>query len=215
MTQSAKDITLSVESPKFHWLPKIHKAGTPLCPLYPVGIHYLWGGQKVGQHHLTSGRPVSKSHKEYTAVCRTNKLVWLEPGEVKTFYDVMLLFTSVPMDPTITIVQHRLHQDLLLPHRTSISIPKLIALLELCLKNTYFLFQGKYFEQVHGAALGSSISSLITNLFMEEFEGKDISSTLHLPIYGSGMWLTLLSSNRQNTVISQPNIASTTHWYIG
>ena len=26
-----------------------------------------------------------------------------------------------------------------------------------CLKNTYFLFQGKYYEQVHGAAMGSPI----------------------------------------------------------
>ena len=42
------------------------------------------------------------------------------------------------------------------------SIPQIITLLEFCLKNTYFLFQGKYYEQVHGAAMGSLISLLIT-----------------------------------------------------
>ena len=47
------------------------------------------------------------------------------------------------------------------------SISQIVTLLEFCLKNTYFLFQGKYYEQVHGAAMGSTISPLIANLFME------------------------------------------------
>ena len=34
-------------------------------------------------------------------------------------------------------------------------------------KNTYFLFQDKYYEQVHGAAMGSPISPLIASLLME------------------------------------------------
>ena len=50
------------------------------------------------------------------------------------------------------------------------SIQQIIQLLEFCLKYTYFLFQGKYYEQVHGAAMGSPISPLISNPFMEEFE---------------------------------------------
>ena len=29
--------------------------------------------------------------------------------------------------------------------------------------------QGKYYEQVHGAAMGSPISLLVVNIFMEEF----------------------------------------------
>ena len=38
------------------------------------------------------------------------------------------------------------------------------------LRNICFLFQGKYYEQVHGTAFVSPISSLVANLFMEEFE---------------------------------------------
>ena len=101
-------------------------------------------------------------------------------------YDIKALFISVPMDPVIAIVQNRLQQDPKLPHSTSMSIPQIITLLEFCLINIYFLFQGKYFELVHGAAMGSPISPLIANLFMEEFEVKAFSSA-PTTIYGSGI----------------------------
>ena len=61
------------------------------------------------------------------------------------------------------------------------SITQIVTLLEFCLKNTYFLFQGKYYEQVHGTAMGSPISPLIAYLFTEEFEGKALQSALHPP----------------------------------
>ena len=49
---------------------------------------------------------------------------------------------------------------------TSMFIQHMITLLKFFLKNAYFLFQGKYFEQVHGAAMGS-INPVVANLFME------------------------------------------------
>ena len=52
------------------------------------------------------------------------------------------------------------------------SIPQITTMMEFCLTNTYFLFQGNYYEQVQGAAIRFPISPLIANLFMEEFEVK-------------------------------------------
>ena len=60
-------------------------------------------------------------------------------------------------------------------------IQQITTLLEICLTNTYFLFQGKYHEQVQGAAMGSPISPLIANLFMEEFEVKALTTCPHPP----------------------------------
>ena len=42
-----------------------------------------------------------------------------------------------------------------------------------------YFFQGKYYGHVQGAAMGSPISPLITNLFMEEFEVKVLRTTPH------------------------------------
>ena len=75
------------------------------------------------------------------------------------------------------MVKQRFQQDTTLPERTSMSIKQITSLLEFCLTNTYFLFQGKYYEQVQGAAIGFPISPLLANIFMEEFEVKALNST--------------------------------------
>ena len=109
----------------------------------------------------------------------------LEPGEVITSFDVKALFTSVPVAPSIQIVKQRLQQVPTLPQRTSMSIPQITTLLEFCPTNTYFLFQSKYYERVQGAAMGSPISPLIANIFIEEFEVKALSTCPHPP----SLWL--------------------------
>ena len=64
------------------------------------------------------------------------------------------------------------------------SIYHAIRLLEVCLRNTPFLFQGKYYEQVPGAAMGSPISPTVVNLFIEGFKTKAINITDNPP----GLW---------------------------
>ena len=88
------------------------------------------------------------------------------------------------MDPSINIVKCKLQQDPLLSQRTNMSISQIVSFLEFCLKNTYLLFQDKYYEQVLGAALGCPTSPLIANLFMEVFEVKAICSAPHPSTYG-------------------------------
>ena len=109
----------------------------------------------------------------------------LEAGETITSYDVKVLFTSVPVQPAIQIVKQRLQQDTTLPQRTSMSIAQITSLLEFCLTHTYFLFQGKYYQQAQGAAMGSAINPLIANIFMEEFEVKALRSFPNPP----SLWL--------------------------
>ena len=104
---------------------------------------------------------------------------WLETQQIITSYDVKVLLTSVPVQPSIQIAKQRLQQDSTLTQRTSMFILQITSLLEFCLTHTYFLFQGKYYEQVQGAAMGYPISSLIANIFIEDFEVKALMSIPH------------------------------------
>ena len=172
--------------PKVYGLPKIHKTGTPLRPIVSSRGSITYGVAKelshiikplVGQspHHL-------KNTQHFIQQIQGKRL---QPGDSITSFDVKALFTSVPVQPAIQIVQNRLQQDNTLPQRTAMSIPQIISLLEFCLTQTYFLFQGKYYKQTQGAAMGSPISPLIANIFMEEFEVKALQSSPNPP----SMWL--------------------------
>ena len=57
----------------------------------------------------------------------------------------------------------------------------IISLLDFCLKSTYFIFQGQYYEKIEGKAMGSPIRPTVANLFMEEFETKALSASPHTP----------------------------------
>ena len=55
------------------------------------------------------------------------------------------------------------------------------CLLEFYLRTTYFTFQGKMYEQVKGAAVGSPISLIVANLFMEDLETNAQATAPSIP----------------------------------
>ena len=166
--------------PKFYGLPKIHKTGTPLRPIVSSRGFITYGAAKELAHIIKPLVGQSPHHLKNTQhFIKQLQGKMLEPGEVITSFDVKALFTYVPVNPAIQTVKQRLQQDNTLLQGTSMSIPQITFLLEFCLTNTYFLFQGKYYEQVPGAAMGFPISPLIANIFMEEFEVKALSSVPH------------------------------------
>ena len=81
----------------------------------------------------------------------------------------------------ITIIRSKLELDPELHTQTPMKVEHIINLLEFCLKTTYFQFQGRFFEQLQGAAMVSPISPIVANLFMEDFEIKAINSTVDPP----------------------------------
>ena len=102
-------------------------------------------------------------------------------------YDVKALFTSVLIQPALNTIQKLLQEDKELQQRTTMSVENITTLLEFCLKSTYFTFQGRFFEQQEGAAMGSQVSPIVANLYTEEFETKAISSWPHPHICGRGL----------------------------
>ena len=97
-------------------------------------------------------------------------------------YDVHSLFTSIPIDPAITIIRKHLEQDKDLHQRTNMTVNHICCLLEFCLKNTYFQYKGRYYEQTEGVAMGSPISPIVANLFMEDFKVQAIMTSPSPPV---------------------------------
>ena len=91
-------------------------------------------------------------------------------------FDVKNLFTQVPIDEALRVTEKRLTSGQSLSERTSIPAPQLVELVELCLRSSYFQFEDSFYEQVDGTAMGSPLSPVIANLYMESLEEAAISS---------------------------------------
>ena len=109
------------------------------------------------------------------------KEVRLKKEESMVSYDVTALFTSVPIPPAPKIIEEKLIKDKDLWHRTNMSIKHIIKLLDFCLRSTYFVFQGQYYEQLECAAMGSPLSSIVVNIYMEQFETKALETAPYPP----------------------------------
>ena len=107
--------------------------------------------------------------------------VRLRHGECIISYDVAALFTSVPIQPALNIIQQRLVKEKDLQKRTSMTVKQIISLLEFCFNSTSFVFQGQYYQQMEGAAMGSPLSPIVANIFMENFEKEPLETAPHPP----------------------------------
>ena len=129
--------------PKFYGLPKVHKENTPLRPIVSSIGSVSYGVAKeiariikplVGstEHHVNNS-------KEFIEEMKKMKL---EEGECITSYDVSALFTSIPIPSALDIINNKLQEDTDLHNKTNMTTHNIIELLDFCLNNTYFIFQG-------------------------------------------------------------------------
>ena len=77
-------------------------------------------------------------------------------------------------------MSHLLATDDTLEDRTSIPPEDICQLVELCLRCTYFQFDGELYEQI-GAAMGSPLSPVVANLYMEFIENPTIQTATNRP----------------------------------
>ena len=157
-------------SSKFYGLPKVHKPGNPLRPIVSSTGTATYNTAKelarilrplVGSsiHHVQNTRDFVEQIKETR----------LKQGECIISYDVAALFTSVPIQPVLNIIKEKLTNDTTLHQRTSMTSDHITTLLEFCMRSTSFVFQGQYYQQMEGAAMGSPLSPIVGQHLHGEF----------------------------------------------
>ena len=109
----------------------------------------------------------------------------VEENECLVSFDVVSLFTSVPVDKALALVLELLASDDSLSSRTRLSISDIKQGLQICLDSTVFSYKKSFFKQTFGTPMGSCISPIIANLYMEHIEHTAIT-TFHTP---PNLWL--------------------------
>ena len=92
-------------------------------------------------------------------------------------FDVVSLFTNVPIHLATEVAQCRLRGDADLNDRTGLSVEEVMKLLEFCLSSTFLSFHGGINQQTFGTAMGSPVSVTIGNLVMEDMEERALATT--------------------------------------
>jgi len=54
--------------------------------------------------------------------------------------------------------------------------PGTTKLTKVCLHSTFFIYQGEFYEQTSGVAMGSPLPPIVSNVFMENFEKRALDS---------------------------------------
>ena len=97
------------------------------------------------------------------------------------FFDVVSLFTNVPIEGTVQAALQKLNRDPGLPDRTKLTPTQIADLLNFVLKSTYFKYNGSLYKQQEGAPMGSPVSAVIADLYMEVFEERALTTTSEPP----------------------------------
>ena len=169
--------------PQMYGLPKIHK---PDVPLRPIVSFYSSPSYQLSKHlcrllsPLVGNTPTHiRNSSEFSTFINTQHL----GEEILVSFDVVSLFTKVPIDLAIYVARERLQEDNTLEDRTALSINDIIQLLEFCLKATYFSFRGQFYQQIFGTAMGSPVSVIVADMVMENIEQRALTSFSHPPIF--------------------------------
>ena len=152
-------------------LPKVHKTGVLLRPIVTcIGFP----SYKLSQHIASLITPLTgqteshvKNSKHFVEIMKD---VCLAEDQMLVSFDVVFLCTNVPIKEAVDTIRERLRKDVSLKMRTPLSPKKIAELLELCLVSTYFSYNGEFYEQTGGVAMGSLVSAVVANLYMEFFE---------------------------------------------
>ena len=88
-------------------------------------------------------------------------------------FDVVSLFTKVPVDDLLEYLSDFLdNYDLILPTDC------IIELIKLCICDSVFTFDDKFYVQHFGMAMGNPLSPVLSNLYMEFFENRFLPNIL-------------------------------------
>ena len=101
-------------------------------------------------------------------------------GEHMVSFDIVSLFTNIPTLETIEIILNRAFKDNTLFH--GLDREALRKLLIICTQESHFQFNGQFYDQKDGVAMGSPLGPLFANIFMDEFEQKHMDQLKELGI---------------------------------
>jgi hypothetical protein len=155
--------------PRLYGLPKIHKKGVPLRPIMNCISSPTYALAKYLRGLLSSLVGQSDHHiKNLEAFIQKLQGIQLNEADIVVSFDVVSLFTKVPLDDTLQLLSGRFQMQT-------------VDLIRHVLMSMYILYNGSFYNQKDGVTMGSPLVPVVANIYMEHFEKQAISSAVKKP----------------------------------
>lgn len=162
-------------APVLRGLPKIHKEQMPIRPVVDYTTAPAYRVAKKLESIIKAGIKLEKSFSlknTYDFIDQTKNLD--VPVSVRmSSLDIVNLYTNVPVEETIQIVERLLLRSKIYGVD---KICDVVSLLRVVLEQNYFSFNGSIYHQKEGLAMGSPLSGLLADIYMNHFEVEHIMS---------------------------------------
>lgn len=91
------------------------------------------------------------------------RTILIDENDLLVSFDVVSLFTNIPVLEALHLISQLVDQETLNP-------------IQICLNSTFLSFKGTIYEQTKGTIMGSPLSPIVANTFMEHFETRALNS---------------------------------------
>ena len=163
---------------------KHHKPNNPLLPIVTCRNTALYNTSKYLSDILAplqnnNGYSVTNSTDFAHRLSNIN----IEDDEIMIYFDVVSLFTAIPVGKTCGHICNKLLKDATcnLQQRTNLTIDDIIKLLRFTLSNSFFNYNKQTYKQIHGCAIGSPLSPIVANLCLEVIEELALAKVIISP----------------------------------
>ena len=168
--------------PRLFGQPKIHKDGYPLREI----LNSNGGVTKETDKYISK---IIKTYvgdspyyvKNSAHFVESIKDLKVEEDEILVSFDVTALYPSIPQKKAIELVKDLLMRDENLAKKTKITARNLVELYEICVKQTYFVFNKKLYQQISGLAIGAATSGFAAEIYMCRWETHALETFIRPP----------------------------------
>ena len=159
-------------APNLNAQPKIHKDNIPIRPI----INYIKApAYKLTKHIDKTIRQIlnikNDSHiRNNIELINKIKDIHIPHNSTLASFDIVNLYTNIPITETLDI----LHNKLKLTDTPTETITEIMDSVKTVTQQNYFTYNNKFYTQAEGLPMGSPISSLLAEIFLQNMENTKI-----------------------------------------
>lgn len=171
---ATKLITYKAVCPRIYGQPKPHKPNMPLRPVVPCMTAPTYHLSKFIGNIIQSSITSKYNIKDSFEFCAFINNVQIPESHIMVLFDVVSLFTCIPKE----LVRRSIFKNWVnITQNTTICLDLFWEAVELCIDCSYFVFEGEYYKQVFGTAMGNPLSPVIADLVMEDILNDAVENT--------------------------------------